>query len=262
MTGIEWTDATWNPATGCSKVSTGCKNCYAERVAARLQANGTKKYANGFTYTEHEDAIDLPLHWKKPRRVFVNSMSDFFHEAATTAFQRRCMNVMSRCPQHEFQILTKRPRAAAEFVRAWLGGAWAVWPHNVWLGTSVEDRSQLHRLGDLCMANYGGVRNVEVLFASFEPLLGPMGDGELGRAGLGAMSWAIVGGESGPGHRPIEADWVRTIRDACVSRDVRFFFKQWGGHSPKAGGRELDGRTWDEMPGPPLPGRPLAEVLK
>ena len=255
MTGIEWTDQTWNPATGCSKVSSGCKNCYAEVMAKRLHANGTKKYANGFTYTEHEGAVEAPLRWKKPRRVFVNSMSDFFHEDATAGFQRRCLATMERCPEHQFQILTKRPRAAAAFVRAWLGDTARPWPRNVWLGTSVESAAVLHRITEL------DVPHVPVRFVSFEPLLGLIHQGDLARAGLVGYQWAIVGGESGPGHRPMELDWALNIRDACIEFGVKFFFKQWGGNTPKSGGRILDGRTWDEMPAGP-PGQPLAEVLK
>ena len=255
MTGIEWTDQAWNPATGCSKVSTGCKNCYAERVAARLQANGTKKYANGFKYTEHEDAIGLPLHWKKPRRVFVNSMSDFFHPDADVGFQDRCLDVMRRCPQHAFQILTKRPSAAEDYVKSVT--KYETWPANVWLGTSVENEAAVHRIDDLGYESMA----VPVRFVSFEPLLGPISRRALEDANFSRYQWAIVGGESGPGHRPMEADWVRGLRDTCVDMGVKFFFKQWGGPMSKSGGRELDGRTWDEMPGDP-PGRPLAEVLK
>jgi len=240
MTGIEWTDKTWNPATGCSKVSAGCAHCYAAVMAKRLQANGTKKYARGFDYTEHEDAIELPLKWRKPCRVFVNSMSDFFHEEATSHFQVRCMQVMQQCPQHDFQILTKRPTAATGFAELWQRFH-APWPPNVWLGTSVEDGRTAGRILDLEVPT-------ALRFVSFEPLLGPITADELASVGFSSFQWAIVGGESGPGHRPMRAEWARTIRDYCERNGIQFFFKQWGGATPKSGGRRLDGREWTEWP--------------
>lgn len=255
MTGIEWTDATWNPATGCSKVSPGCKNCYAEAMAHRLQEMRPEgKYRHGFDYTEHHGAINLPLKWKAPRRVFVNSMSDFFHERATGAFLDRCMAVMRACPQHQFQVLTKRPDRAVGYVTGYTA-AHQGWPDNVWLGTSVEGEEYLQRLDTLAWLGEA----VATKFVSFEPLLGHITRARLRKSGLKDMQWAIVGGESGPGHRPVRAEWIRDIRDECVHSGVRFFFKQWGGITPKSGGRELDGRTWDEMPGPPA-GWPLVEA--
>jgi protein gp37 len=228
---IEWTEATWNPVTGCTKVSTGCKHCYAERMAKRLQAMGVPQYANGFELTLQPTVLDIPRRWRKPRRIFVNSMSDLFHPGVPLDFIQRVFEVMVDCPDHTFQILTKRPEIAA---------LWAdrlPWPTNVWLGTSVENVLVSHRIADL--------RRVPaaVRFLSLEPLLGP-----LPRVELDSIDWVIVGGESGPGARVMEARWVETIRDRCVANGVPFFFKQWGGVNKKRTGRLLQGRTWDEMP--------------
>jgi protein gp37 len=228
---IEWTEATWNPVTGCTKVSAGCKNCYAERMARRLQAMGVPQYANGFQLTLQPGALDLPARWKKPRRIFVNSMSDLFHRDVPLQFIQEVFSVMKSCPQHTFQILTKRPHIAAEFANE------LPWPENVWLGTSVENMLVVHRIDDL--------RDVaaEIRFLSLEPLLGP-----LPRLNLSGIHWVIVGGESGPGARPMDPKWVEQIRDHCVAAGVPFFFKQWGGANKKRTGRILGGRTWDEMP--------------
>lgn len=229
---IEWTDASWNPATGCTKVSPGCKNCYADRLAHRLQLMGNPKYKNGFRFTLQPSALELPLAWKEPRKIFVNSMSDLFHERMPYSYLVKCFDIMKRANWHIYQILTKRPERMQEFVEAY-GDI----PDHVWLGTSVEMSLYKKRIDVL--------RNIDVKirFISFEPLLGP-----IGKVNLSGISWVIVGGESGPNHRPIEKDWVRELRDTCKDQKVAFFFKQWGGFTPKAGGRTLDGRTWDEYP--------------
>ncbi len=231
-TGIQWTDATWNPTTGCSKVSPGCKNCYAERFAFRLQKMGNPKYKNGFEFTSHPEALDLPLTWKTPRKVFVDSMSDLFHESMPRGFLKRCFDVMARADWHVYQILTKRPGRMLDFVQSY-----GYVPDHIWLGTSVELSMYKHRMDTL--------RNipVRIRFVSFEPLLGP-----LGKLDLRGISWAIVGGESGPGHRPVNAEWIREIRQQCKQQAVALFFKQWGGRTPKSGGRLLDGREWNDYP--------------
>lgn len=228
---IEWTDATWNPVTGCSKVSPGCQHCYAERLAHRLKAMGVPTYRNAFEVTLHPHVLDRPLHWRRPRRVFVNSMSDLFHEEVPEDFIRSVFSVMTRAPQHVFQILTKRADRLLEVASK------LPWPSNVWQGVSVESAAYVWRIDRL--------RRVPatVRFLSIEPLLGPIPD-----LPLDGISWVIVGGESGYGHRPADPDWVRILRDQCVTAHVPFFFKQWGGRTPKAGGRLLDGRAWDQMP--------------
>lgn len=236
MSKIEWTESTWNPVTGCSKVSPGCQHCYAERMAFRLHAMGTAKYANGFETTIHEDALLAPLSWRKPRLVFVNSMSDLFHPDVPTEFILRAIEVMRRADWHQFQVLTKRSERLAEI------DGLVRWPDNLWLGVSVESEKYLHRIDDLRNTN------AAVRFLSLEPLLGP-----LGRIDLQGIHWAIVGGESGPGAREMHVEWVTQIRDQCVLECVPFFFKQWGGVNKKRTGRLLDGRTWDEMPRTLLP---------
>jgi protein gp37 len=245
---IEWTDATWNPVTGCSKVSPGCKHCYAERMAKRLQAMGNPRYQNGFQVTVHKDRLEEPLRWKKPRRVFVNSMSDLLHPDIPWHIVDTVVAVMARCHQHTFQVLTKRPERLREHFR----------PRkrplpNVWLGTSCEDQPTAEKRIPHLLGVPAAVR-----FLSLEPLLGPIDftDGPLDPAStMGTWSmleeginWVIVGGESGPKARPMEADWVRGIRDQCLAAGVPFFFKQWGGTNKKRAGRILDGRTWDEFP--------------
>jgi protein gp37 len=228
---IEWTDATWNPVTGCTKVSPGCKHCYAERLAQRLQLMGNPRYANGFDLTFHPDQVDLPLQWNRPRRVFVNSMSDLFHEDVPDAFIQSVFGTMVRAHWHNFQILTKRAERLPKISSS------LPWPTNVWLGVSVESAEYTWRMDRL--------RRVPaaVRFVSIEPLLGPITNLD-----LDAIDWVIVGGESGPKYRKPDPDWVRELRDQCVTAGVAFFFKQWGGPIAKSGGRLLDGRTWDEMP--------------
>jgi protein gp37 len=228
---IEWTDATWNPVTGCTAISAGCDHCYAKTLAERLQLMGVEKYENGFDVTLHPDVLLQPTRWKTPRRVFVNSMSDLFHARVPKEFVAQVWDVMRACPQHTFQILTKRP----ERMTRWSAENPA--PANVWLGTSVEDErvsSRIDRLRECAAA---------VRFLSCEPLIGP-----LPNMNLTGIDWVIVGGESGPGYRPMSAEWVRDIRAQCERSGVAFFFKQWGGPTPKSGGRTLDGRTWDAFP--------------
>jgi protein gp37 len=228
---IEWTEATWNPLTGCTKVSPGCKHCYAERMAKRLQGMNHPSYANGFRLTLHERLLDLPLQWKKPRTIFVNSMSDLFHKDVPVEFIHRVFETMCKAPQHRFQVLTKRPERVAEL------SASLPWPDNIWLGTSVETAKYFGRIDDLRRCD------AKVKFLSLEPLLGPLTGLDLSQ-----IDWVIVGGESGPGARPMESSWVIEIRDICVDDGVPFFFKQWGGVQKKRAGRLLDGRTWDQMP--------------
>ena len=225
-TAIEWTDKTWNPTTGCNKVSPGCKHCYAETVTKRFHQH----FPNGFEFTLRPDRLDDPRRWRKPSRVFVNSMSDLFHERMPLGFLEEVFATMRACPRHVFQILTKRHERIVELAPL------LDWPENVWMGVSVENQDYTHRVDYL--------RRVPaaVRFLSCEPLLGPL---ELDLEGI---HWVIVGGESGRGHRPMEAEWVRRIHQQCTEAGVAFFFKQWGGIRPKAGGRELDGRAHDEMP--------------
>jgi protein gp37 len=230
-TRIEWTEVTWNPVTGCTKLSQGCKHCYAERMAHRLKAMRNPRYPNGFEITLHEDLIDAPRRWKKPTRVFVNSMSDLFHEAIPPDFVERLFHTMAECPQHQFQILTKRGKRLRELAPS------LPWPKNLWMGVSVEHADVVGRIDDL--------RTVPaaVRFLSCEPLLGP-----LAPLRLEGIHWIIVGGESGSGARKMEPQWVYKLRDQCLAADVPFFFKQWGGVRKDLSGRELDGRTYDALP--------------
>jgi protein gp37 len=228
---IEWTDATWNPVTGCTKVSPGCKHCYAERLAHRLKAMGNPRYRDGFAVALQPDLLSLPLRWHQPRRIFVNSMSDLFHEAVPDHYIRRVFQVMQQADWHVFQILTKRSERLARLART------LSWPVHVWQGVSVETARYTSRVAHLQLVP------AAVRFLSVEPLLGP-----IPALPLDGIHWVIVGGESGGGRRPIAPEWVREIRDQCMTAGVPFFFKQWGGRTPKAGGRILDGRTWDEMP--------------
>ncbi len=228
---IEWTEATWNPVTGCTKISAGCQNCYAERMAKRLKAMGQPNYRNGFRVTVHPHALGMPLGWKKPKMVFVNSMSDLFHEDVPFEFIQQTFDVMRKAHRHTFQVLTKRSVRLLELSEQ------IDWPANVWMGVSVESERFLRRIDHL---RGTGART---RFLSLEPLLGP-----LGKLDLAGIHWAIVGGESGPGARPMEPEWVTEIRDQCGARRVPFFFKQWGGFNKKKNGRSLEGRTWDEMP--------------
>jgi protein gp37 len=228
---IEWTDATWNPVTGCTKVSAGCKHCYAERMAIRLQAMGQANYLNGFRVTLHEQMVGVPLRWRTPRRIFVNSMSDLFHEAVPLEFIARIFDTMVAAEWHQFQVLTKRAERLAELARM------LPWPPNVWMGVTVERADVIARIDHL--------RRVpaHIRFLSCEPLLGP-----LPALDLAGIAWVIVGGESGPGARPMRPEWVREIRDQCLRQGVHFFFKQWGGVRKRRTGRVLDGRIWDDYP--------------
>lgn len=239
---IEWTEATWNPVAGCTVLSPGCTNCYAMRMAARLAAMGQEKYIgttrvsggrakwNGHIYLD-EATVDLPRSWKTGRLIFVNSMSDLFHESIPLEFVKRVFKTMNETPQHTYQVLTKRPTEASNASPS------LTWTPNIWMGTSVENSDYVDRIDDL--RRTGAV----VKFLSLEPLLGPL-DG----LNLDGIDWVIAGGESGPGARPMEAGWVRSIRDQCIKAGVAFHFKQWGGTNKKKTGRILDSRTWDEWP--------------
>lgn len=228
---IEWTESTWNPLTGCSKISLGCMNCYAERLSIRLQAMGNPNYKNGFDITIHEDVIELPLKWKKSQMIFVNSMSDLFHVDVPKDFILRIFDVMQRADWHCFQILTKRSERLKEMNHL------LPWAPNIWMGVSVEDDDNTYRI------NHLRDTDADIKFISFEPLLG-----SISRLDLTSIDWAIVGGESGPKARKLDASWVLTIRDYCKENGIPFFFKQWGGFNRKKTGRELEGRIWDEMP--------------
>ena len=231
---IEWTESTWNPVTGCTKISPGCKHCYAERMAKRLQAMGQANYADGFQLTLQPHMLELPLGWKKPQTIFVNSMSDLFHKDVPLAYIQRVFDVMRRAHWHRFQILTKRAGRLAQL------SSKLEWAPNIWMGVSVETEKYQSRIDDLRTSR------AEVKFLSLEPLLGPLHD-----LNLTGMDWVIVGGESGPKSRPTDSTWVTELRDQCRRAQVPFFFKQWGGKNKKKAGRELEGRTWDEMPAVP-----------
>lgn len=228
---IEWTEATWNPVTGCTKISAGCKNCYAERMAKRLQLMGKQQYENGFKVAMHPEMLARPFEWKRGRTIFVNSMSDLFHDKVPLEFIKQVFTVMNLTPRHTYQILTKRPHIARMHAKH------LSWTPNIWMGTSIEDNRVTGRIRDL--------RSVpaHIRFLSVEPLIGP-----IPRLPLREIHWVIVGGESGPNSRSMDPNWVRQIRDRCIQRNVPFFFKQWGGTNKKRTGRELDGRYWDEMP--------------
>jgi len=230
-TKIEWTESTWNPITGCTKISPGCKNCYAERFALRLKAAKNPSYFNGFEVTLHRRMLHLPLTWHKPQKIFVNSMSDLFHEDVPDDFIFEIFDVMNRANWHQFQILTKRSERLRELSPRLL------WAPNIWAGVSVENSENRIRIDDL--------RQTQAVtkFLSFEPLLGP-----IGQPNLTGINWVVVGGESGPRARLMERSWVTDLRDQCQIEGVPFFFKQWGGFNKKKTGRELEGRTWDEMP--------------
>lgn len=228
---IEWTLATWNPVTGCNKISAGCKNCYAERLAFRLKAMGNARYKNGFEVTLHEDILNLPRKWKASKMIFVNSMSDLFHNEVPLDFIQKVFSTMRGCPQHIFQILTKRSRRLCRISQE------IDWPENVWMGVTVENEKVYSRIDDL--------RKVpaSVRFLSCEPLLSA-----LNNLNLADIHWVIAGGESGPGARPINIEWVRSIRQQCQKSKVAFFFKQWGGVRKDLTGRVLDGHTYSEIP--------------
>ena len=230
---IEWTESTWNPVTGCTKISPGCKHCYAERMAWRLQAMGQPNYANGFEVTLHEHMLTRPLEWKKPQTIFVNSMSDLFHKDVPLNFIQKVFAVMQQAHWHQFQVLTKRSERLLELSQQ------LEWMPNIWMGVSVESEKYTFRIDHLRQTG------AMVKFLSLEPLLGP-----LPGLDLTGVDWVIVGGESGPGARPLKREWVTDIRDQCQRVKVPFFFKQWGGVRKKQRGRELEGRTWDEMPVP------------
>jgi protein gp37 len=228
---IEWTESTWNPMTGCTKVSLGCKNCYAERMAKRLQAMGQPNYKNGFRLTLHPHMLNLPLTWKKPQMIFVNSMSDIFHEDAAEDFIRKIFSVMAKAHWHIFQVLTKRSDRLLEFADD------LKWESNVWMGVTVESVENVNRINHLRQSP------AKVKFLSLEPLLGPLPE-----LNLDGINWVIVGGESGPKARIMRKEWVSDIKDQCERANIPFFFKQWGGTNKKKSGRLLEGRTWDEMP--------------
>lgn len=230
-TNIEWTEMTWNPVTGCTKISPGCKHCYAETLSRRLRAMGAERYNNGFQVTLHQDLIELPLKWKRPRVVFVNSMSDLFQEEVPIAFIQQIFETMRKCPQHQFQVLTKRAERLAEVATE------LEWSNNVWMGVSVESQDYAFR-SRLLRSVPASVR-----FLSVEPLLS-----RIDRLPLTGIHWVIVGGESGPGARPMKPVWVESIYRQCRKKNVPFFFKQWGGVQKHRTGRELFGRTFDEMP--------------
>ncbi len=228
---IEWTDSTWNPITGCTKISPGCKNCYAERMAKRLKAMGQPNYENGFKLTIHPLMLRRPLEWQKPRLIFVNSMSDLFHEEVPFDFILQVFKIMEMAKWHQFQVLTKRSDRLMEL------SSKIDWPVNVWMGVSVENQDYTYRIDHLRKTG------AKIKFLSIEPLIGPVTE-----MNLNGIDWVIVGGESGPRSRPIEKDWVIDIRNQCLSTGVPFFFKQWGGKNKKKTGRLLQGRTWDQLP--------------
>lgn len=228
---IEWTESTWNPITGCTKISPGCKHCYAERMAKRLKAMGQPNYANGFKLTMHDHVLEMPLSWKTPQTIFVNSMSDLFHKDIPLEFIQSVFDVMHQAHWHRFQILTKRSERLLELSPK------LEWTPNIWMGVSVENQDYTFRIDRLRETG------AHVKFLSLEPLLGP-----LPGLNLEKIDWVIVGGESGPGARPMDPSWVTEIRDQCLQAQVPFFFKQWGGVNKKKNGRLLEGRTWDELP--------------
>ena len=228
---IEWTESTWNPVTGCTKISPGCAHCYAERMTRRLKGMGQANYANGFKVTVHPHTVALPLEWKRPQTVFVNSMSDLFHKDVPADFIFQVFDVMRRAHWHIFQVLTKRSERLVEL------STQLPWADNIWMGVSVENQAYTCRIDDLRRTG------AMVKFLSCEPLLGP-----LHHLGLEDIDWVIVGGESGPGARPMEPACVMEIRDQCLAARIPFFFKQWGGVNKKKAGRILDGRTWDGLP--------------
>ncbi|MCF8357066.1 MAG: phage Gp37/Gp68 family protein [Melioribacteraceae bacterium] len=228
---IEWTGSTWNPVTGCTKISPGCKNCYAERMAKRLKAMGQVNYRNEFKLTCHKLVLELPLKWKKPQTIFVNSMSDLFHKDVSKSFIHKVFNTMNNAPWHTFQVLTKRAGRLAKISSKLL------WGKNIWMGVSVENANYKKRI------DYLRKIKAKVKFVSFEPLID-----DVGLVDLQKIDWVIAGGESGPRSRCMKSEWVTSIRDQCTKQKVPFFFKQWGGVNKKKTGRLLNGRTWDQMP--------------
>ena len=234
---IEWTEATWNPTTGCTKISQGCKNCYAETLSKRLKAMRIVKYINNFLFTQHEKDIGTPLKWKKPRKIFVNSMSDLFHENADMAFVGTCFDTMLKADWHTYQVLTKRPIKMDAYSRIHERFFSDIIPSHIWMGTSVENNDTTHRIDSL--------RNVKarVKFISFEPLLE-----KLDAVNLTGIDWAIIGGESGANFRPVKEEWITSLIVQCEKQNIPVFFKQWGGFRPKSGGRTINGRTYDQYP--------------
>lgn len=228
---IEWTESTWNPVTGCSKISTGCLNCYAERMAIRLQAMKQPNYSNGFKVTCHEHVLELPLKWKKPRTIFVNSMGDLFHEEIPDTFIIRVFNIMQKANWHRFQLLTKRSERLLSL------SSNLPWPKNIWMGVTVENKRAVKRINDLRSTP------AKIKFLSLEPLLE-----RISNLNLSGIDWVIVGGESGPGARPVKEEWIVEIKHQCEVHSAPFFFKQWGGLKKKKAGRTLLGQTWDNMP--------------
>lgn len=232
---IEWTDATWNPVTGCTKITAGCDNCYAERFAERFRGTPNHPFERGFDLQLRPKRLDQPLSWRRPRMIFVNSMSDLFHKDIAVDFIDRVFDTMEAANWHTYQVLTKRSSLMRDYLKRRYAGSAA--PPHIWCGVSIEDAQAATRLRHLREAA------AAIRFLSIEPLLGPVGDLD-----LSGVSWVIVGGESGPKARPISPDWVREVRDQCVVQGVAFFFKQWGGIRPKSGGRQLDGREWSQFP--------------
>ena len=234
---IEWTDATWNPTTGCTKVSDGCKNCYAEKVSLKLYKWGVKKYKNKFTYTEHENDLDTPIKWKKPKKIFVNSMSDLFHENATNEFIDRVFHTMLIADHHIYQILTKRPKIMKQYSIRFKEKYKMPIPPHIFMGTSVENQGTVHRIKDLqdtvCYSR----------FISFEPLLG-----DINNINIDNIDWCIIGGESGPNYRPVQKEWIVNLINQCQMYNTSIFFKQWGGPRPKSGGREINGKLYNDTP--------------
>ncbi len=234
---IEWTEATWNPTSGCTKISPGCKNCYAETMTKRLKAMGQQKYKKGFQYVEHSSDVDLPLTWKTPKKIFVNSMSDLFHENSLFEFTGKCFATMIQADHHDYQILTKRPKRMAEFSELFFKYFGHKIPNFMWMGTSIENQQYVSRINDL--------RKVKchTRFISFEPLIG-----SVGKLNLRSINWAIIGGESGHHYRSVEKEWIEEIIEQCKDQGVAVFFKQWGGFRPKAGGRTINRRKYSEYP--------------
>ncbi len=232
---IEWTDATWNPVTGCTKITAGCDNCYAERFAERFRGTPQHPFEHGFDLQLRPARIQQPLTWRRPRMIFVNSMSDLFHKDVPFSFIDQVFDTMESADWHTYQVLTKRSSRMRDYLRTRYGEGRA--PVHIWCGVSIEDAASSARLRHLTEAP------ASIRFLSIEPLLGPVDD-----LSLEGISWVIVGGESGPRARPIQAEWVRAIRDSCLRQEVAFFFKQWGGLRPKTGGRQLDGREWSQFP--------------
>ena len=234
---IEWTEATWNPTTGCSKISSGCKNCYAEKLSKRLNAMGVKKYKNDFQFTEQPQDLELPLTWKKSKKVFVNSMSDLFHEEARMEYIGNCFNTMLKADHHFYQVLTKRPETMAEFSIIFENYFGDIIPPHIWMGTSVENEEVSWRIDALRQVK------CHTRFLSVEPLFGSMG-----KMDLTDIDWVIIGGESGAKFRPVKKEWILDVIKQCKKQKVAVFFKQWGGFRPKAGGREINGKTYDQYP--------------